>query len=102
MTALDTHTVHAIVALCKAHYVTAISVFGSAAQNRLNAESDIDFLVRFSEDLNLLDYADNYFSLLDGLEKITGRRVDLISEKSLRNPVFIEEISKSRIDLYVK
>ena len=89
-----------IIALCKKHKVIAISVFGSAARNTMTEESDIDFLVHFSEDIDVLDYADNYFAFLEGLEQITGRKIDLLSVNSLRNPVLKEEINRSKIDLY--
>jgi predicted nucleotidyltransferase len=89
-----------IINLCKKHQVKAISVFGSAARNSMTPESDIDFLVQFSEEIDVLDYADNYFSFLEGLERITGRSIDLLSVNSLRNPVLKEEINRSKIDLY--
>lgn len=98
--ALIEHKMEAIIDLCERHQVKAISLFGSAAQDTMTPESDIDFLVQFSEDIDVLDYADNYFSFLEGLERITGRKVDLVSVKSLKNPVLKEEINRSKIDLY--
>lgn len=86
--------------LCRKHAVVQLSVFGSAARNELRTSSDIDFLVRFSEDMNVLDYADNYFSLLENLEELVGRKVDLVSAKSIRNPVLKDEINRTKIDLY--
>ena len=89
-----------IKSLCVTHKVISIAVFGSAARNTMTSESDIDFLVHFSPDIDVLDYADNYFSFLEGLEKITGRKIDLLSVNSLKNPVLLEEINRSKIDLY--
>ena len=91
---------NAIVAACKKHHVESIALFGSAAKNTMNKDSDIDFLVEFSDDIDVLDYADNYFSLLDHLQEILDREVDLVSAKSLKNPVLKEEIYESKIDLY--
>jgi predicted nucleotidyltransferase len=91
---------NAIVAACKKHHVESIALFGSAAKNAMNEDSDIDFLVEFSDDIDVLDYADNYFSLLDQLQEILNREVDLVSAKSLKNPVLKEEIYESKIDLY--
>ena len=90
----------AIASLCEIHRVKTIAVFGSAAQNTMTAQSDIDFLVQFSEDIDVLDFADNYFSLLESLELLTGKAIDLVSVNSLRNPVLKEEIEKSKIELY--
>ena len=89
-----------IIPLCEKHKVKTISVFGSAARNDMTAESDIDFLVQFSDEIDVLDYADNYFAFLEGLKEITGKKIDLISTNSLRNPILKEEINRSKIELY--
>jgi predicted nucleotidyltransferase len=89
-----------IIAVCKQHHVKAISLFGSAAKNAMHEDSDIDLLVEFSDDIDVLEYADNYFSLLDQLQGILNRKVDLVSSKSLKNPILKEEVYKSKMDLY--
>lgn len=89
-----------IIAACKQHHVEAISLFGSAAKNAMHEDSDIDLLVKFSDEIDVLEYADNYFSLLDQLQKILNRKVDLLSSKSLKNPVLKEQIYKSKVNLY--
>ncbi|GAB3004324.1 hypothetical protein GCM10027284_22660 [Cyclobacterium sediminis] len=62
--------------------------------------SDIDLLVAFSDDIDILDYADNYFSLLDTLQNISNRKVDLVSSKSMKNPVLKEEVYQTKVELY--
>ena len=89
-----------IIVLSKIHRVSSIALFGSAAKGTMNEESDIDFLVQFSDELHLLDYADNYFSYLEKLEALMGRKIDLVTKKSLRNRVLIEEIEQSKVELY--
>jgi hypothetical protein len=89
-----------IIDVCKKHHVEAISLFGSAAKNTITESSDIDLLVKFSSDIDVLEYADNYFSLLENLEDILHRKIDLISTKSLKNPILKEEIYQTKIDLY--
>ncbi|MBT0810154.1 nucleotidyltransferase domain-containing protein [Litoribacter ruber] len=69
-------------------------------KNTLHDGSDIDFLVEFSDDIDVLDHADNYFSLLDQLQKILNRKVDLVSSKSLKNPILKEEVYQSKVDLF--
>ncbi len=86
--------------MSKLHGVSTIALFGSVAKETMNEESDIDFLVQFSDDLYLLDYADNYFSLLENLHALLGSKIDLVTEKSLKNPLFIEEIKKTKVELY--
>jgi predicted nucleotidyltransferase len=89
-----------IIALSKAHSVSSIALFGSAAKATMHEESDIDFLVQFSDDLDILDYADNYFSYLENLEALMGRKIDLVTKKSLRNIVLIQEIEQTKVELY--
>ncbi len=87
--------------ICDKHKVKNLFLFGSATNERFNSNtSDIDLIVEFADDLELLNYADNYFSILKDLEKLFGKKVDLISYKALRNPVMIEEVEKSKISLY--
>ncbi|MEQ8925584.1 MAG: nucleotidyltransferase domain-containing protein [Fulvivirga sp.] len=87
-------------AICKRHHVKKIELFGSVMSNNFNSKSDIDFLVDF-EEMDPGTYFDNYFELVDSLEKLFGRHVDILSEKSLTNPYFIKNISKSRTPIYV-
>lgn len=100
MVELVKNNIAEIIALCKTHSVKSISLFGSAVTASMAEDSDIDFLVQFSEDINLLDYADNYFSLLEGLKAMLNRNIDLISVKSLKNPILKQEIYRSKVDLY--
>ncbi len=89
-----------IILLCKSHHVISIALFGSAAKGSMHVNSDVDFLVQFSDELPVLDYADNYFNLVEELEKIVGKKVDLISIKSLKNQILIEDIERSKVVLY--
>lgn len=89
-----------IIALCKSHSVKSIALFGSAAKESMHENSDLDFLVQFSDEIDVLEYADNYFSFLEKLEKLMGKKIDLVSKKSLKNPILIEEIDRSKVDLY--
>lgn len=89
-----------IITACKQHHVESISLFGSAAKKALHENSDIDLLVDFSDDIEVLEYADNYFSLSDKLQDILNRKVHLVSSKSIKNPILKNEVYKSKIDLY--
>lgn len=89
-----------LASIFKEHHVQQAYLFGSATSSDFSSASDIDILVNFSDDINLLDYADNYFDLKDKLEVLFGRNVDLVSSRSLKNPVLIESINKSKMRLY--
>ena len=85
--------------LCTEYKVDRVHLFGSQATNSYTEKSDIDLLVKFSDSINVLDYADNYFGLLEKLEYLFKKKIDLVSERSLKNPILISEINKTKISL---
>jgi len=48
--------------LCLKHKVARLFVFGSVLSESFKEDSDIDFIVDFNN-IDLYDYADNYFDL---------------------------------------
>ena len=84
---------------CKDYQVRELYVFGSAASETLTGSSDLDFLVEF----NRTGYEgafDQYVGFKERLEEIYGRPVDLLQSGTFRNPLFQEEIEKSKTILY--
>lgn len=78
-----------------------MDLFGSAATGQFNAEaSDLDFLVRFADREPTGSYADRYLGLAESLEQLFQRRVDLVTEESIRNPYLRREIHATRETVY--
>lgn len=90
---------HAIKVLCQTHNVAKLYVFGSAVKGTFTTSSDIDLVVDFKE-INIMDYADNYFNLKDELELVLNRKVDLLEEKGIRNPFLKTQIDKEKELIY--
>ncbi len=88
-----------LIKLCKKYKVAKLYVFGSVIDERFNEESDIDFIVSF-ENINLEDYADNYFDLKFSLEDLFNRNIDLLEEKAIKNPFFKESIDQTKKLIY--
>ena len=88
-----------IKALCKTHNVRSLFAFGSICSDRFNDKSDVDLLVSFNP-MDYGDYADTYFTLADKFESIFNRRVDLVTDKSLSNPYFIDSINRTKKLIY--
>lgn len=63
--------------------------------DRFNSESDIDLIVDFSN-IDLEDYADNYFDFKFSLQDILKRPIDLLEEKAIKNPYFKQSVTKQR------
>lgn len=100
MVSIISENIESIRHLFKKHQVVEAFLFGSAARDELKDNSDIDILLTFSEDISLYDYADNYFELKDALESLLKRKVDLVTAKSLKNPVLKENINETKKHLY--
>lgn len=88
-----------IVKLCEVHKVAQLYVFGSVLTEKFNEESDIDFLVNFKE-VKISDYANNFFNLKFSLEDLLQRKVDLVEQKALKNPYFIESVNIQKELIY--
>jgi uncharacterized protein len=86
--------------LCRRFHVRRLELFGSAATPRFDPEtSDLDFLIAF-EDLGPGQYADNYFGLLEALEELFQRPVDVVVSSAITNPYFLQAIESTRTLLY--
>ncbi len=91
-----------LVALCEKYSVVRMYLFGSAARDDFNeATSDIDLLIAFSSQLTMEEYADNYLDLVEILDNLFGRQVDLVTEKQLASPYFIENVERDKQLIYV-
>lgn len=86
--------------ICRRYRVHRLELFGSAAGDRFDADrSDADFLVEF-EPLADGEHADAYFGLLESLQALFSRPVDLVMIRAVRNPYFLEAIEPTRTLLY--
>ena len=88
-----------LIKLCKKYKVTKLYVFGSVITEKFTKESDIDLLVTF-DDIDLHNYADNYFDLKFSLEDLFKRKIDLLEEKAIKNPFFKKSVNNSKELIY--
>lgn len=91
--------IDAIKKLCAVYAVAQMSVFGSVLTDRFNDDSDIDLLVSFDA-LAIEDYAENYLQLQESLQNLLGREVDLVEDKAIRNPVFRDQVDRTKVQIY--
>ena len=85
--------------LCKKHKVKKLFVFGSVLTGRYKKNSDIDLLVDF-RDVDLYEYAENYFNLKKALENLLKRDVDLLEDKAIKNPYLRQSIDSTKQLIY--
>ena len=87
-------------ALCVQYKVRRLDLFGSAAKAHFLADTgDLDFLVEFQE-LPPGEYFDTYFDLLEDLQNLFKRPVDLVITRAIRNRYFLQSVNQSKKALY--
>jgi predicted nucleotidyltransferase len=90
----------ALAELCRLHRVQRLEVFGSGTDESFDpASSDFDMLVTF-EPCSPSQHYERYFGLLEALEALFERPVDLVEPSAMRNPFFIRQVNESRRLLY--
>jgi uncharacterized protein len=91
-----------IEALCRGLGVRRLDLFGSAASDSFDLDTnDIEVLAEFEgpTDLAHFDF-DRYFNLKVGLERLLQRPVDVLVSPSVDNPYVRERVMQPRETLY--
>ncbi len=83
--------------LMRLYGVERAYLFGSAATNTMQEDSDIDFIVRFTQHADFEAYSNNYFNLMYALQHLLSAEVDLVAEETLSNPYLIERINSTKV-----
>ena len=87
--------------LCRRYHVQRLDLFGSATTDHFApATSDLDFLVEYEPMVPEL-LVDSYFGLLEALEVLFQRPVDLVVARAIRNPYFAKSVEETRQLVYV-
>ena len=81
--------------------VAELYIFGSALTNECTDQSDLDFAYVLKEGLSPIEYGDAFFNLMEGLERLFDRKIDLVSYRIVKNTIFKEEIDRTKKSLYV-
>jgi hypothetical protein len=87
-----------IAEFCRKWRVKELAVFGSALREDFGPDSDVDVLVelRPNHGLSLYDWVD----MIEELQEIFGRRVELVAKGGLRNPFRRREILRTAEVVY--
>ena len=88
----------AIAKLCETLAVRRLDLFGSAGQNKLDAR-DFDFVVELVPN-QPASQARRCIALAEGLEMLLGKPVDLVTQRSIRNPYFAQAVQVQSVPVY--
>ena len=86
--------------ICQNLKVKRLYAFGSVVSEKFRKDSDIDFLISFADNLSVEEYTNNYFSLHYRLREMFHREIDIVTERTLSNPYFIESINETKELIY--
>lgn len=85
---------------CKMHSVKTLYAFGSATTDHFDdKKSDIDLLVEI-DDSDPIQRGEKLMSLWDYFELFFQRKVDLLTDVSIRNPYLRKSIDATKILIY--
>jgi predicted nucleotidyltransferase len=82
------------------HKVHKGYLFGSSVADRFTDNSDVDILVEIDESIDPVELGGHLWDLQFDLEKLLGRKVDILTSRSLRNPYLKESIDESKQLIY--
>jgi hypothetical protein len=85
--------------ILRARRVERLLTFGSAGRGELEPDSDIDLLVAF-QPMNPAERSDALFGLQEDLERLLGRKVDLVEDEAVENPFVRETIDRDARVVY--
>ena len=88
-----------LIELCDNHKVKELYLFGSVLTDRFDDSSDIDMLIQFNQ-VDLLDYFDNYMDLKEKLEELFNRPIDLVENQAIKNPIFRQIVDRDKKLVY--
>ena len=94
--AIEAHRAE-LASICADLGVRRLELFGSAL--RAEEPGDVDFLVDLGE-RPPAEYANAYFQLLERLEGLFARPIDLVTPAGLGNPYFREQVEREKALLY--
>ena len=86
--------------ICQTLKVKRLYAFGSVVSEEFRKDSDIDFLISFADNLTIEEYTNNYFSIHYRLRELFHREIDIVTERTLSNPYFIESINETKELIY--
>jgi len=88
------------IAVCKEHKVKFLYAFGSSTTEKFDPlKSDIDLLVEI-DDADPLERGEKLISLWDTFEFLFHRKVDLLTDSSIKNPYLRKSIDSTKILIY--
>ena len=86
--------------LCRSHKVKYLYAFGSSTTDSFDSDSsDIDLVVEL-DSIDPIERGEFLIDLWDKFEVFFKRKVDLLTESSIKNPILKSNIDRTKILIY--
>lgn len=86
--------------LCKTHNVKCLYAFGSSVTERFKEDSsDIDLLIEV-QNQDPIERGEILMSIWDKFEHFFQRKVDLLTNSSIKNPILKQSIDSTKVLIY--
>lgn len=85
-----------VIEILKKHKIVNAYLFGSVLTDRFSETSDVDLLVNIEQGLNPVEAGGHLWDIYYELKDLLNREVDVLTERSLKNPYFIQEINQTK------
>lgn len=86
--------------ICRKNSVAELYIFGSVLTKEFSDQSDLDFAYVLKDNLNPIEYGDAFFGLMEDLQNLFNRKIDLVSYRVVKNPIFKQELDRTKKSLY--
>ena len=94
------HNSNEFLSLCESHDVKTLYAFGSSTNGKFDENSsDINLLIEL-DTKDPVQRGENLIDLWDKFESFFKRKVDLLTNSSIRNPILRKSIDSSKILIY--
>ena len=84
--------------ICARHRVRSLFLFGSFATDPDQAR-DVDVAVEF-EPASPAEHVELFFGLMEDLQELLRKPVDLVEMRAIKNPFFRKEIEEKKVLIY--
>jgi predicted nucleotidyltransferase len=92
-----------IEATCKKYHVHQLYLYGSLTTAKFFSNaSQVDLIVRFKDQISVDEYAELYFGQAADLEQLLNKKVDLMTEKPVKNPYLRKSMEESKARIYAR
>ncbi len=85
--------------ICEKYKVDKLYAFGSVVKGNFRKGSDIDLIVHL-EKMSPEQKGENILAIWDELESLFSRKVDLLTDQRISNPILAQNIENSKILIY--